>query len=177
MLRILLGRGYDVRLVLTDTIRIVDWNEEVRSYRNEILRMIGGLKLEPYVRIEQPAYDQMPILYNHADIVVYPTVGEEPYGLVPLEAMSCGRPVIASRSGGMIETVIDGTTGYIVEKNNPEALAEKVAKLLNDRAEARRLGDSGRRHVVRNFSANTYTSELLRRYACDRLSCSPRKLT
>lgn len=164
-LRILLGRGYDVRLVLTDTKRIVDWNEEVRSYGKEILRMIAKLKFEPYIRVVQPAYDQMPILYNHADIVVYHTVGEEPYGLVPLEAMSCGRPIIASRSEGIVETVVDGSTGYIVEKNNPEALAEKVAKVLNDRAEARRLGDSGRRQVEGNSSAQTYTSELLRRYA------------
>jgi glycosyltransferase involved in cell wall biosynthesis len=167
MLHILLRRGYDVRLVLTDTKRIVDWNEEVRSYRDKIHRLIVELKLDPYVRIEQPAYDYMPNLYNNADIVVYPTVGEEPYGLVPLEAMSCGRPVVASRSGGIVETIIDGTTGYIVEKDDPEALSEKVAKLLNDRTDSRRFGDAGRQHVERNFSANAYTSDLLRRYTCD----------
>jgi glycosyltransferase involved in cell wall biosynthesis len=44
----------------------------------------------------------------------YQTVGEEPYGLVPLEAMSCGRPIVASRSGGIPETVVDGVTGFTV---------------------------------------------------------------
>jgi glycosyltransferase involved in cell wall biosynthesis len=58
-----------------------------------------------------------------ADIVVYPTIGEEPYGLVPVEAMSC--PIIASKSGGIPETVVDRVTGYIVSKGDAAALADR----------------------------------------------------
>ena len=107
----------------------------------------------------------MPGLYAAADIVVYPTVGEEPYGLVPVEAMSCARPVVASRSGGITETILDGVTGFIVPRNDIEALTDRVARLVTDRRLARRLGNSGRRHVEEHFNGRTYVRRLMHRYA------------
>jgi glycosyltransferase involved in cell wall biosynthesis len=106
----------------------------------------------------------MPQLYKAADVVVYPTVGEEPYGLVPLEAMSCARPVVASRSGGIAETVIDGITGYIVARGDVDAMADRVGRLLREPALARRLGNAGRRHVEQHFDARKYVGRLIDRY-------------
>jgi glycogen synthase len=71
-----------------------------------LLALIDALGLHDRVDLRPAAYADMPSLYAESDVVVYPTVGEEPYGLVPLEAMSCGSPVVVARSGGLSETVL-----------------------------------------------------------------------
>ncbi len=160
-LRLLFDRGFTAVLWITDTQRIADWKDELAAYRSKIMALIGELQLGPHVRFVQASYADMPRLYEEADIVVYPTLGEEPYGLVPVEAMSCGRPVVASCSGGIPETVIDGVTGYIVPVGNADALADRLAGLISRPQLARRLGDAGRRHVRDNFDARRYVSALL----------------
>jgi glycosyltransferase involved in cell wall biosynthesis len=164
MLRKLHNQRLAAELVLTDTQRIADWNHEWESYRADILALITSLGLEKSVRFCSASYADMPRLYAAADVVVYPTVGEEPYGLVPLEAMSCARPVVASRSGGIVETVVDGSTGYIVARDDADALADRVGRLLRDPALARRFGRAGRRHVERHFDARQYVARLIERY-------------
>ena len=60
--------------------------------------------------------EELVILYNKAKLVVY-TPYMEPFGLVPLEAMSCGTPVVGVNEGGVMETVLNGKTGILVERN------------------------------------------------------------
>jgi glycosyltransferase involved in cell wall biosynthesis len=166
-LRLLLDRGHRATLTLTDTQRIADWNNELVTYRAEIHSLVSELGLESHVGFASVSYSEMPRLYERADIVVYPTIGDEPYGLVPLEAMSCGRPIIASRSGGIPETVVDGVTGYVVPRNDPHRLADRLGDLLSDPEMARRMGAAGRRHVEHDFNFADYTTALLRRFAAD----------
>ena len=164
MLALLRQRGIGARLIITDTQRIVDWNEELVSYREHLLACIQARDLGDSIEFRATRYAEMPRLYEEADVVVYPTVGEEPYGLVPLEAMSMARPVVGSRSGGMLETIVDGETGFLVERSDPEALADCVAALLRDPERCRRVGRAGRAHVVAHFSARRYAESLLERY-------------
>jgi len=165
MLAELRRAGHEAVLVFTDTQRIADWDAQLAGYRRRVLARIRALDLEQAVRVVSPEYTGMPALYEQADVVVYPTVGEEPYGLVPLEAMSCGRPVVASRSGGIPETVVDGETGFLVERDDPVALAASVGRLLDDPAGAVQLGRSGRRRVLREFSPSRFLDALLAAYA------------
>jgi glycosyltransferase involved in cell wall biosynthesis len=160
-LRLLIDRGYPATLLLTDTQKIADWNHELVAYRRNIASLVEELGLTPHVRFVRASYAEMPQLYERADIVVYPTLGAEPYGLVPVEAMSCGRPIIASRSGGIPETVIDGVTGYIVPVGDANALADRLAELISCPHLARRLGSAGRRHARNNFDAERYVSTIL----------------
>ena len=74
------------------------------------------------------------------------------------------RPVVGSRSGGMLETIVDGETGFLVERSDPEALADCVAALLRDPERCRRVGRAGRAQVVAHFSARRYAESLLERY-------------
>jgi glycosyltransferase involved in cell wall biosynthesis len=106
----------------------------------------------------------MAALYDEADLVVYPTIGEEPYGLVPLEAMSCGRPVVAARSGGIAETVVDGETGYVVARGDVDALSERTSLLLENPERARRFGAAGRALVEREFHIGQYVAALIEDY-------------
>jgi glycosyltransferase involved in cell wall biosynthesis len=89
--------------------------------------------------------DQVPALLRSADVVVCPP-WYEPFGMVALEAMACGVPVVASAVGGLVDTVVDGVTGLHVPPRQPQALAAALASLL---ADPRRRAAFGRVAVLR----------------------------
>ena len=74
--------------------------------------------------------DTLPYYYSAAEVVVVPTHYES-FGLVALEAMACGRPVVASETGGLVFLVRDEETGYHVPAADPEALADRLGRLLS----------------------------------------------
>ncbi|MEK7502615.1 MAG: glycosyltransferase family 4 protein [Patescibacteria group bacterium] len=75
----------------------------------------------------------------------------EPFGLIPIEAMSCEIPVIALNEGGLSESVIDGMTGFLINAN-PKELKDKIDLLLNDSNLRNKLGKAGRDRVLDNFT-------------------------
>jgi D-inositol-3-phosphate glycosyltransferase len=90
--------------------------------------------------------DAMPALLRSADAVVC-VPWYEPFGIVPLEAMACGVPVVATAVGGQIDSVVHGATGVHVPPRDPEALAAALRDLLGDEARRRALGAAGRRRA------------------------------
>lgn len=90
-------------------------------------------------------------LYSHAAVFVCPSI-YEPFGLINLEAMACGTPVVASRVGGIPEVVVDGETGRLVEPGDPAALGQALREVLADPERGRRMGEAGRRRVEAQFS-------------------------
>jgi glycosyltransferase involved in cell wall biosynthesis len=161
MLSELHTRGFPARLVITDTAHVADWHDELAGYRLNVLALADELGLAEDIELRAAPYAAMPGLYEEADVVVYPTVAAEPFGLVPLEAMSAERPVIASRCGGIPETVVDGVTGWLVEPDDPSALAERVADVIKQPDVARRMGAAGRRHVQARFDLDCYVDDVL----------------
>jgi len=89
--------------------------------------------------------------YSAGDVVVT-TPWYEPFGLTPLEAMACGRPVLGSAVGGITFTVQDGVTGFLVPPRDPEALAGKLRLLLNEPDLGERLGRQARERVETAFT-------------------------
>jgi glycosyltransferase involved in cell wall biosynthesis len=87
-----------------------------------------------------------------ADVVVLPSL-HEGLGVAALEAMGAGRPLVASRVGGLAEVVVDGTTGLLVPPGDADALARALAMLAGDATARARLGDAGAAHVRRHYSA------------------------
>jgi len=142
----------DALLIVTDTDDIVDWIRELQGYKEEILQTIRALGLTKSIVTQPFPYLELPWVYNHSDVVIYPTIGEEPFGLVPVEAMACGKPVVVTPSGGMVESVVPEETGFFVEKRNPDALAEKILLLLKDKELAAEMGKKGRQRAVEAFS-------------------------
>jgi len=90
-------------------------------------------------------------IYSHAAVFVCPSI-YEPFGIINLEAMACGTPVVASRVGGIPEVVADGETGWLVEPGDSAALAQALRAALADPERARRMGEAGRRRVEAHFS-------------------------
>ena len=95
--------------------------------------------------------DELPKHYRAADIRLVPTVRRCASSMTSVEAMAAGRPVIASRIGGLPYTVSDGLTGLLFEPGNPWDLAEKIARLLDDPGLRREMGLAGRRRFEEEF--------------------------
>ena len=102
--------------------------------------------------------------YYDADIFVFPPVWDEGFGLPPVEAMAAGVPVVGSRSGALPETVMDGETGFLVEKNDPDALAKQILRLLQDEDLREKMGRAARRRALATFTWERAADLLATRY-------------
>lgn len=120
------------------------------SHRAELERLGRELGIEDRVVFERHRRD-MPALMGAADVVTIPSV-DDPFPLVVLEALACGRPVIGTRSGGIPEEIEDGRTGLLVAPGDPTALARAIERLLAEPEFARRLGENARREAEARFS-------------------------
>ncbi|HPU96678.1 MAG TPA: glycosyltransferase family 4 protein [Candidatus Hydrogenedentes bacterium] len=89
--------------------------------------------------------------YSSTHIVVVPSVWHEPFGLVAVEAMAAGKPVVASRSGGLADIIVDGETGLLVPPGDPRCLAEAIARLLSDPNIRNSMGIAGRQRVEEHY--------------------------
>lgn len=101
--------------------------------------------------IGQVARADMPALLRSADLVVC-SPWYEPFGIVPLEAMACGVPVVASAVGGMLDTVVDSVTGALVTPRDPVALAEVVGPLLESPSRRAEFAQAGLERVRSRYS-------------------------
>lgn len=94
-------------------------------------------------------HDRLPLYYSAADVCVVPSYYES-FGLVAVEAMACGTPVIASRVGGLTSTVRDGVTGYLIPWRCPEPFAERLENLLANAELRGNLGHAAH-HAAQQF--------------------------
>jgi starch synthase len=115
-------------------------------------------------------------LYSNARVFCCPSV-YEPFGIINLEAMACGAPVVASATGGIKEVVVDNQTGYLVPfeqdpvtsfPTHPDRFAQdlgaKVSDLLADEAKCRRFGEAGRKRVEEKFSWTAIADQTIALY-------------
>lgn len=109
------------------------------------------------------ARDDVPALLRSADVVVA-TPWYEPFGIVPLEAAACGRPLVGTAVGGLLDSVADGVTGLLVPPRDAGALAAALRDLLDDPARRRRFGASARRRAVELYGWDCVARETLRAY-------------
>lgn len=105
----------------------------------------------------------MPALLRSADVVAC-TPWYEPFGMVPLEAMACGVPVVASAVGGLLDTVVHEVTGLLVPPKDPRALANAVNAVLRDPFTRAAFGAAGRDRARSRYSWDRIAAETLRVY-------------
>ncbi len=117
------------------------------------IRFLGS---RPHAEVER--------LYALADVVVHPAVWPEPFSRVPLEAAAFGKPVVSTRIGGTPEAVEDKVTGLLVERNDPQALADAIVNLLTDQPLRLTFGRNAQATVARKFAPGQVVEELLAAY-------------
>jgi glycosyltransferase involved in cell wall biosynthesis len=109
-------------------------------------------------------HEELQQLYARAAVVACPS-RREGFGVVCLEAMAHGRPVVATRVGGLLDLVVDGETGIVVPPRDPAALRSALERLLADPDLRRRLGTAGRDRARTHFSWEKVTDATLAAYA------------
>ena len=134
--------------------------------RRKYMALANGLGLREHViwcgRVPD---EDLPAYYAACDITVLPsiTMGEA-FGVVLLESMACGKPVIASNLPGVRTVVNDGIDGLLVEPGNPADLAEKIQMLLSEPARRREMGKRGRAKVEAKYSWSAIIPRLIQVY-------------
>lgn len=155
----------DICLILSGNGDSVDFDDERSAFKSEVGSLIKELGMDDSVVFVSARGDEMPLYMNAAEVVVYPTIFPkgEAFGIAPVEAMACGRPVIVTNSGGLVESTSHNINGLIVDKN-PESLARELAesidRLLADREFAEFLGRNGREVAVERFDSRKMASRM-----------------
>jgi glycosyltransferase involved in cell wall biosynthesis len=99
--------------------------------------------------------------YRRADVFCFPTYFEcESFGLVLLEAMACGLPVVSTRWRGIPSVVEDGETGFLVETHDPEAVADRLACLAQNVELREQMGHAGRQRFERDFTISQHLERM-----------------
>jgi len=118
---------------------------------NKVISFIRNKHLEDSVFALGPRYDVVEFV-KRCDLFILPTYYCEGLPVAILEAMACGKPVVTTKHRGCEDIVIDGVTGFLVEKHNTLQLIEKTNILLNDEALCLRMGQASRERVKQHFS-------------------------
>ncbi len=132
-----LSRPFRVQIIGGD---VEESLEQLGSEMARLRKLVADLNMEQRVHfLGSRRQRELPAYYAAADVVVMPSYSES-FGMVALEAMACGRPVIASRVGGLAYLVQDGVTGFHVQEGSAEEMAARLAELLRETPRLERMG-------------------------------------
>jgi len=132
-----------------------------QKYFNNLKNLISKLNCEKLIEFVGPIpHDQLPKWYNNSKIFVL-TSKTEAASNVTMEAMSCGKPVIVTRVGGMPNLIKDKINGFLVEPNNPQSVAKQAIELLKDDSLRARIGKEARNTIATRCMETNYIDELI----------------
>lgn len=109
-------------------------------------------------------YTELARFYREADVFLFPSVWDEPFGMPAAEAMACGIPIVVTRGGGLAEVVDDGVTGRAVPRDDAAATAGAIEELLQDPKRRAEMGEAGRERAIRLFSWDGLAEQMLHHY-------------
>jgi glycosyltransferase involved in cell wall biosynthesis len=151
--------------LLSDDKKVLDLAPLYRGDYFEHLRGILPPDLWPQVSVQEDLpHSELAEHYRKFDIFVGPSVWNEPFGMVIVEAMASGLPVIATRGGGVPEIVKDGETGLLTERGDSAELAEAITSLLENDDLRESMGRAGRQRALQLFSWEKISERLLALY-------------
>jgi phosphatidylinositol alpha-mannosyltransferase len=131
--------------------------------RHKYEKRIKRSGLEDVIFTGYVSYDDLPRYYKTADIVCSPATGKESFGIVLLEAMAAGKPIIASDIEGYASVLTHGAEGILVPPKNPEKLAEALLSLMDDKPLRQQMGARGQLTAV-EYDWNRISQNILNYY-------------
>ncbi len=145
------GPGIAVQVAIRDRKKLIIvgspstgkyWDAQIKPYLNRNIRYVGNI-----------SYEKTHRYYGQAKALLCPIQWEEPFGLVMIEAMACGTPVIAFGRGSVPEIIKDGITGFICKPNNLNSMVKAVKKIYQmPETEYKKMRYNCRKHVEENFT-------------------------
>jgi len=134
-------------------------------YRGECQKLAAELGISEHLTWTGMVQDPLSEgVYGAADVVCQMSRWEEVFGQVITEAMASWKPVIGTRVGGIPELINDGETGFLVERGDTRAMAERILHLLNDPGQRTKMGNKGRESVEAKFDHRINVSKLIELY-------------
>lgn len=135
--------------------------------RDECENLINIMGLNNYDKVEFTGFlnrNEIKDYFARASVVVIPSLWPEPFCLVGLEAMSCSKPVVAYKVGGISSWLRDNYNGYLVNRGDIPGLVHRVETLLKNKRLSEDMGENGRRLFEEKFSKNTHLNNLISAY-------------
>ncbi|MFN8229379.1 MAG: glycosyltransferase family 4 protein [Bacteroidia bacterium] len=133
------------------------------KYYKDIIEYIQANKLQNFVEIIEWT-NNIDLYYEKLDLYVHSSLNHDPFPTVILESMNYKIPVIATLNGGAKEQIIDNVTGYLIDINNPNLLADKILKLYKDSGLSRSMGQRGYERLIEMFDIQRYAEDHLMLY-------------
>jgi len=132
--------------------------------KRKLMRMSSSLNLKNVEFLGKVPNKKVAELYANAKVVCMPSIWPDNAPMVAYEAMAAGRPLVASRVGGLPDLVVPAETGYLVPPRDVESLASKISNVLADEPLAHSLGEAARRRVDEKFSLKRHIDAVIEAY-------------
>jgi glycosyltransferase involved in cell wall biosynthesis len=161
--QIIRGKGVDLMLKALSYLK-GEWQATIVGEGNHLesckllaeqLGISGRVRFAGWV-----PHDQLDEYYRSARLLVVPSRWPEPFGMVGIEAMARGRPVVAFANGGIPDWLDHSHTGFLVPEADLNGMASSIQALLDDASLAERMGKAGATHVQSSFSHQTYLNQI-----------------
>lgn len=127
-------------------------------YLDEIVSIIKENEIDDMIKII-PFTTNLLEIWSITDIAIMPSTEAESFGMVAIEAMFAHKPVIGSNHGGLKEIIKDNETGFLVEPNDSNALAQALTKLIENPDLRKTFGKNGYQRALKEFSIDTYVNK------------------
>lgn len=131
------------------------------DYEAFLHKLVERERLHDFVIFHKPvSKDKMPELLQQFDVLIFPSIYEEPLARVTQEAMASGLVVVGTTTGGTVEILRDGETGLTFAPEDADRLADQVARLITDPDLCCRIAQAGRQTVLENFTLDKMVNEI-----------------
>jgi len=157
----ILIEDYDI----TNFQAIILGSEQGRKvYKKKLINLVARYNLNKKIKFVSH-YEEMPLAYSLADVVVSSSIEPEAFGRVSVEAQSMGKPIIASNIGGSKETIINKKTGFLYKHDDPRELAKSLNTVIQlSPEELKSMGNEGRKNIAKKFDVETMCQSNLKEY-------------
>ncbi len=136
-----------------------DSSDGDNKYFSEVKKLISHYGLEQRIILTGYRKD-VPAIMGLMDVVIHASITPEPFGMVIIEGMAMGKPVVATKVGGPLDIVVDGQTGFLVEPGDLNDLAYAIRRILSENNLATVMGKNGKERVATLFTKERYARQI-----------------